>query len=866
MAKLDPGNRIGAVRILLVEDDPIVAALVRLNLDQAKWGDVSVEHAETLADALARLDRTDFDLIVTDLNLPDSAGLDTLDALVRATDRLIVVLTGESDHLLRETAIAHGAYDLLSKNKVGPAEISRMVRLASMQANTFRSLIQSEARFRSLTQLSADTFWEQDHQYRFTSFAGTGMTKVPEGRAGSIVGKRRWDTDYFNMSEAGWATHKATLDAHQPFRDLELGRLESPGTKRWMSISGEPVFDAAGVFKGYRGVGKNITERKLAEERQATHLRYQQELARFGASALGRRDATELVEDAVQGVFTALDVDVVAYIEREAAAELVVRGAFGLGESHTSAAVSFAPGDAVAQVLEGGELAVLDNGMPALPFDWARPYVCTALVPVRGEDRVRGLLCALSRNAGALRAEESEFLATAANVLSAGLRRIDSEGQLAFLAQFDALTGLPNRALLADRFSRMIAQARRHEAIVGVLFIDLDGFKQVNDTLGHAGGDDLLKEVARRLQASVRATDTVARISGDEFAVILGDMPRPDDAALVAQKILERVAAPVMVQRQEVFVTASIGIAVFPADGDNAETLLGAADAAMYRAKQSGRNGYQFFTADINQRTRARAQLGQELRRALERNEFALVYQPKFDLRTGRPCGAEALLRWRHPERGTISPAEFIPTLEETGLIVPVGEWVLERACRDIKLWQAAGLPPTPVAVNLSARQFRQADLDARILDLVRRSGVAPGLIDLEITESQLMQDPDHAKRVIQALSDGGIGVAIDDFGTGYSSLSYLTRFRVVALKIDRSFVADVLSDRAAAAIVGAIIDMAHRLGFIVIAEGVEQEAQARLLRGLGCEQAQGYYFAKPMPAADFEVWLSALPTAKGPP
>ena len=862
MAKLDPGNRIGAVRILLVEDDPIVAALVRLNLDQAKWGDVSVEHAETLADALARLDRADFDLIVTDLNLPDSPGLDTLDALVRATDRLIVVLTAESDHLLRETAIARGAYDLLSKNKVGPAEISRMVRLASMQANTFRSLTESEARFRSLTQLSADTFWEQDDQYRFTAFTGTDMTKLPEGRAESIVGKRRWDTDYFNMSEAGWVAHKATLDAHQPFRDLDLGRLESSGTKRWMSISGEPVFDAAGVFKGYRGVGKNITERKLTEERQATHLRYQQELARFGASALGRRDATELVEDAVHGVFTALGVDVVAYIEREAAAELVVRGVLGLGEPHASAAVSFAPGDAVAQVLEGGELAVIDNGMPALPFDWARPYACTALVPVRGEDRVQGLLCALSRSAGALGAEESDFLATAANVLSAGLRRIDSEGQLAFLAQFDALTGLPNRALLADRFSRMIVQARRHQAIVGVLFIDLDGFKLVNDTLGHAGGDDLLKEVGRRLQASVRAADTVARISGDEFAVILGDLARPDDAALVAQKIVERLAAPVTVQRQEVFVTASIGIAVFPADGDDADTLLGAADAAMYRAKQSGRNGYQFFTADINQRTRARAQLGLELRRALERNEFALVYQPKFDLRTGRPCGAEALLRWRHPERGTVSPAEFIPTLEETGLIVPVGEWVLDRACQDIKLWRSAGLPPTPVAVNLSARQFRQADLDARILDLVRRSGVAPGLIDLEITESQLMQDPDHAKRVIQALSDGGIGVAIDDFGTGYSSLSYLTRFRVVALKIDRSFVADVLSDRAAAAIVGAIIDMAHRLGFIVIAEGVEEEAQARLLRDLGCEQAQGYYFAKPMPEADFQVWLSALPTA----
>jgi diguanylate cyclase (GGDEF)-like protein/PAS domain S-box-containing protein len=861
MAKFEPGKQIGAVRILLLEDDPFFAGLVRANLDQAEWADVSVEHAESLAGALAWLDRVDFDLIVTDLNLPDSAGLNTLDALVRATDRLVVVITGESDHLLRETAIAHGAYDLLRKTSLGPAELNRMFRLASMQANTFRSLTESEARFRSLTQLSADMFWEQDDQYRFTSFAGAHMTKLPEGRAASMLGKRRWDTDYFNMSAADWTAHKATLEARQPFRDLELGRLDGPAGKLWMSVSGEPVFDAAGAFRGYRGVGKNITERKLAEERQAVHLRYQQELARFGASALEGRDTAALIDDAVQGVFAALGVDAVAYVEHEAA-ELVVRSASGLGQRHTSATVSFAPRDAVARVLASGEPAVIDSGMPALPFDWAGPYVCTALVPVRGEGHVRGLLCALSRNAGALRAAESEFLATAVNVLSAALRRIDSESQLAFLAQFDALTGLPNRALLADRFSRMIAQARRHATMVGVLFIDLDGFKLVNDTLGHAGGDDLLKEVARRLQASVRAADTVARISGDEFAVILGDLPRPDDAALVAQKIIERLAAPAAVQRQEVLVTASVGIAVFPADGDDAEALLAAADAAMYRAKQSGRNGHQFFTADINQRTRARAQLGLELRRALERDEFALVYQPKFDLCTGRPCGAEALLRWRHPERGTVSPAEFIPALEETGLIVQVGEWVLDRACKDLKLWQAAGLPPMPVAVNLSARQFRQADLDTRILDLLRRSGVAPGLIGLEITESQVMQDPDHAKRVIQALSDGGVGVAIDDFGTGYSSLSYLTRFRVVALKVDRSFVADVLNDRAAAAIVGAIVDMAHRLSFIVIAEGVEEQAQARLLRDLGCEQAQGYYFAKPMPEADFRAWLSAVPAA----
>jgi predicted signal transduction protein with EAL and GGDEF domain len=362
--------------------------------------------------------------------------------------------------------------------------------------------------------------------------------------------------------------------------------------------------------------------------------------------------------------------------------------------------------------------------------------------------------------------------------------------------------------------------------------------------------------------ASIRTGDTVARIAGDEFAIILADLARADDAALVAQKVIERIAAPVEVRGQEVFVTASVGVATFPADGDDAESLLGAADAAMYRAKQSGRNGYQFFTAEINQRTRARAMLGTELRRALERREFSLHYQPKIDLVTGRACCAEALLRWQHPERGAIAPVDFIPVLEETGLIVPVGEWVLRKACEDLKAWQSAGLPLMPVAVNLSARQFRQHDLDERIRGIVGSAGIDPSLLELEITESQLMHDPDHAVRVLERLGAAGLRIAVDDFGTGYSSLAYLTRFPLASLKIDRSFVADALSDAADATIVRTIIDMAHTLGFTVIAEGVEQAEQAAFLRKLGCEQAQGFLFAHPMPAVEFRALVSATTNA----
>jgi diguanylate cyclase (GGDEF)-like protein/PAS domain S-box-containing protein len=598
---------------------------------------------------------------------------------------------------------------------------------------------------------------------------------------------------------------------------------------------------------------RDLTERKAADERQAAHLRYQESLARFGHEALGKREPAQLVGDAVQAVVEGLAADAVLYIEPgPQPGELVLRAGVG----YDSEIMACASGNPFEAVLAGGEPFV--GAGAALPFGWARALGSAAIVAVRGERGVRGALCALSRGEDAYWAEELGFLRTAASLLSTGLQRIDSERRLAFLAQFDPLTGLANRTLLADRFSQMIVQARRRGTPLGVLFIDLDDFKLVNDRLGHSAGDVLLAETALRLQAAVRSGDTVARISGDEFAVVLADLARPDDAAVVAQKILDRLAEPFALSGEQTFVTASIGIAAFPGDGGDVETLLGAADAAMYRAKQSGRNAYQFFTAEITQRTRARAQLAFELRRALERGEFALAYQPKFDLASGQACGAEALLRWMHPERGVVSPAEFIPVLEDTGLIVQVGEWVIRRACEDLKLWIGCGLQPMPVAINLSARQFRQKDLDARIRALVDAAGVDPALLELEITESQLMEDPEHAIRIMRSLRDGGIRIAIDDFGTGYSSLAYLTRFPVKSLKIDRSFVADVFSDHADAAIVRTIIEMAHQLGFTVVAEGVETDRQAAFLRQFGCEQAQGFLFARPMAAADVSVLITS--------
>jgi diguanylate cyclase (GGDEF)-like protein/PAS domain S-box-containing protein len=590
---------------------------------------------------------------------------------------------------------------------------------------------------------------------------------------------------------------------------------------------------------------RDLSERRAADERQAAHLRYQEALARFGQDAVGKSEPKELIAEAIRTIGEGLRAEAVAYVEPgQQRGELVVRDGVGFNTAQAASAT----GNAIEVALTSSEPFVGSGA--ALPFAWARGFGSAAVVAVRGDNTVRGALCVLARRDDAYWADELGFLRTAASLLSTGLQRIDSERRLAYLAQFDPLTGLANRTLLADRFSQMIVHAKRRGGSLGVLFIDLDDFKLVNDRLGHAAGDALLCQVALRLQTAVRTGDTIARISGDEFAVVLADLAQPDDAAVVAQKILDCLAEPVSIEGEQTFVTASIGIASFPTDGDYVDALLGAADAAMYRAKQSGRNAYQYYTSAITQRTRARAQLAFELRQALERDEFALAYQPKIDLATRATCGAEALLRWNHPQRGLVSPDEFIPVLEDTGLIVQVGEWVIRRVCQDLKGWAASGLEPLPIAVNLSARQFRQKDLDVRIRSLMAGAGVNPSLIELEITESHLMQDPEQAIRIMRALRESGMRIAIDDFGTGYSSLAYLTRFPVEALKIDRSFVADVFSDRADAAIVRTIIEMAHQLGFTVVAEGVETDRQAAFLRQFRCEQAQGFLFARPMPAA----------------
>jgi diguanylate cyclase (GGDEF)-like protein/PAS domain S-box-containing protein len=569
----------------------------------------------------------------------------------------------------------------------------RLIDDVLARKRTEKALQESEQRFRQLVAMSSDWYWEQDEQFRFTHVTGD-FTEKSGIATERVLGRRRWDyVPALTDTELG-REHIATLEAHEPFRNLEYRVLDDNGEERWFCINGQPVFDETGRFTGYRGTGSDITARKLTEQR------------------------------------------------------------------------------------------------------------------------------------------------------------------VHHVAQHDVLTGLPNRSLLQDRLSQAVAYATRSGHPVWVMLIDLDRFKFVNDSMGHKAGDVLLMTVAARLRSSLRDTDTVARLSGDEFVVILSehsDQPLSPD---IVQRVMDSVAQPVMLGTKEFFVTCSIGVAAFPSDGTPAENLIEHADIAMYRAKKLGRNNFQFYTPAMNEESLERVRIESALRNALDRNEFVLHYQPQVDLQTGRIVGMEALIRWKHPELGMVPPSRFVSIAEDTGLIVPIGAWVMRTACAQNKAWQDAGLGKLRVAVNLSARQFSAADLVPGIEAILADTGLDPSCLELELTESLFMSDVTPAVELLHRMKALGVNLSIDDFGTGYSSFSYLSRFPIDVLKIDRSFVNDITHDANDAAIVASIIALAHNLRLSVIAEGVETAEQLDYLRHQGCDEMQGYYFSKPLPAHEFEQLL----------
>jgi diguanylate cyclase (GGDEF)-like protein/PAS domain S-box-containing protein len=570
----------------------------------------------------------------------------------------------------------------------------RYVRAAHVKA----ALETAEQRFLSFLRLSSEFYWETDAEHRLQELLyGAGhRIAIPRER---MLGKKRWEVASVFPDAAGWRAHVATLDARLPFRSFEFARPQPDGEIRHYTVSGEPIFDAAGEFRGYRGVGREITERKQAEQ------------------------------------------------------------------------------------------------------------------------------------------------------------------TLTRLTHYESLTGLPNRALLSDRLNHAIARADRSGSLLAVMILDLDNFKEINDALGQAVGDQVLTEAARRLQSCLRGIDTLARLGDDEFAVLLEGVPDFEEISQVAQRLLGIVAERTEVAGHELYLSASIGLAVYPVDDQDGEALLRNANLAMHHAKREGRDNFQRFSHDMATRTERHAELKIRLRRALERGEFKLHYQPLVALPERLVLGAEALIRWQDKDR-MVSPAEFIPIAEESGLIVPIGLWVLREACIQCRAWLDLGYPAIQVSVNLSPRQFRQKDIVRSIEDILLETRLPARCLELEITETTIMHSTAHTIGALHELTALGVRISVDDFGTGYSSLAYLHRFPVHKLKIDQSFVRDIGADRADTALVGTMVALAKQLKLTSVAEGVETLEQLNYLLEIGCDAGQGYLFSPARAAEEITPLLAKKASA----
>ncbi len=584
---------------------------------------------------------------------------------------------------------------LLVKDESGkPSGFRGILRNVTERRKIDQALRESEARFRAMTELSSDWYWEQDAELRFTRLDSRHASQHTQPNP--LLGRRIWESTLIVQDVGGWDAFRENLVARKSFRDVIMQRVAPERRAYYISMSGEPRFDAAGTFIGYRGISREITEQKVAEE----HIHH--------------------------------------------------------------------------------------------------------------------------------------------------------------MARHDGLTGLPNRMMFSSLLNVAIPTAARYKRNFAVMFIDLDRFKFINDTLGHEAGDTLLKEITARFKQTLRASDVIARLGGDEFVVLVQEVSDREHAATVARKMLSTAIKPMVLVGQECRVTASIGIAMFPGDGEDEQTLMKNADSAMYFAKEEGKNNFQFYSTEINSQSLERLTLETNLRRAMERKEFTLNYQAKLDLKSGAITGVEALLRWNNAELGSVSPVKFIPIAEETGLIVHIGRWVLRTACEQNVAWQREGLPPINMAVNLSVRQFADENLLDDIATILQETGMTPGLLELEITEGMLIHNIERAIKLLTAIKQLGVRLAIDDFGTGYSSLGQLKNFPIDTLKVDRSFIRDLATDSEDRAITSAIIAMGKTLSLTVVAEGVETVEQQNFLRGQACDEMQGYYFSKPIVADEFAALLRA--------
>ena len=707
----------------------------------------------------------------------------------------------------RQTDCQSGTQPLPRKNLVSLRTRELEAALRKNEEITI-ALREAGERFRRLTELSSDWYWEQDAHFRFTMVSTNSQT-YDVVRPDLFIGKTRWEGN-LEVNPEIWVEHREKLNNHQPFSDLEYPIVIN-GTEHWFSITGEPLFDTNNTFTGYWGTGKYITTRKRVE---LMH-REQSEIIEMIATNVPLKLVLERlmyhIETQLHDVMASillLDDDGI-HLTMSAGPSLPA----GYKELLDTIPIGPKSGSCGTSVYERRQIIVSDIMTDPLWEDYREliaPFglhSCWSTPIFSHERKVAGTFAIYSREVRSPTAEEQRLIKMSTRIAGIAVERRESEKRIIHMAHHDALTGLPNRILLELQLTQAILFARRSGQGISVIFLDLDNFKIINDSLGHNVGDEILKAVAQRMSNCVRASDTVARLGGDEFVIILNEQTgHTDSITPTLQKIRDAIAQTIEIDQTRLQVTCSMGLARYPNDGEDITTLLMNADAAMYRAKEYGRNNYQFYTTEMNAKVRNKLELQEGLRNAIARDELILMYQPQINLHTGQIFGVEALVRWQHPVMGLISPAEFIPLAEQTGLIVQIGNWVLRTACLQNKQWQKAGIPPITISVNVSARQFKEQTLIDGVRHALEESRLAPRYLELELTESLIMQDLLQSVATMHELNNMGVQLAIDDFGTGYSSLSSLKSFPIDRLKIDQSFVRYLCDHEDDKAIVTAVI------------------------------------------------------------
>ena len=814
------------LRVLYLEDNAVDADLARRSLARLA-PHIRLEDVPTIAAARQRLAaaRPDYEIVLSDLSLPDGSGLEFL-AHIRERDLpiAVVIVTGSGDQESAVTALRAGADDYLIKHG---DYISRLPATLTTALARFRSARERRSKLLRVLYAEPGAFDADLTRRHFAQHA-------PHIRLDIVASGDEVLTRMPEASPTGCTYDVVMLDYRLPGLDaLEIVKSLRQGG--WPNlpivlVTGHGTEDVA--IQALRlGVDDFLVKREGYLQRLPVVLENVQKQAELNRAEARYRNLFASMRDVIVVADTARTII--------NANQPALRTVFGyetdeiLGQS---TAMLYAEPD---QCEMTGREYFNRQDVPG------GALIETCFRRKTGEV-FHGELAALK-----LRDDQDRIVGNIGIIRDITERKRHEE-QMKHLATHDELTGLANRSLLLDRLQQSIHYARRSGRLVAVLLLDLDRFKVINDSLGHAFGDQLLCSVGERLQKVVREADTVARLGGDEFVVVLAEIAEIDDVGLVAAKILRLLAEPHRLEEREITLTASLGISLYPKDSADGATLIRNADLAMYKAKRSEQSSFAFYSPEMNRRIHETLELEAALRQAIERQEFLMYYQPKVELASGRMVGCEALLRWLHPQRGLMSPAEFIPLAEETGLIVSMGAWVLREACRQARIWQQQGLPSLGVAVNLSARQFRKGDLPQLVGGVLQESGLDPQLLELELTESMVMHDPAGAERTMHTLKELGVGLSLDDFGTGYSSLNYLRRFPVDSLKIDRSFISDVVDDASGASVVTSVIDIAHNLGKTAVAEGVETPAQLTFLANCGCDMYQGYWFSMPLPADEF--------------